>query len=75
VAELKEKLGLSEEQFSKVRPVLAEEGPKLKALRENQTLNPEERRAAFEASFGRIAAELTPAQAEKLREEMAARRR
>lgn len=73
--ELKEKLGLSEEQFAKLRPILAEEGPKLRALRENQTLNPEERKAAFEASFGRIAAELTPTQAEKLREEMTARRR
>jgi Spy/CpxP family protein refolding chaperone len=75
MAELKEKLGLSEEQFAKLRPVLAEEGPKLRALRENQTLSREERRAAFESSFGRIAAELTPAQAEQLRGEMSVRRR
>lgn len=75
MAELKERLSLSEEQSAKLRPVLAEEGPKLRALRENQTLSPEERKAAFDVSFGRIAAELTPAQAEKLREEMIHRRR
>jgi Spy/CpxP family protein refolding chaperone len=74
MAELKEKLGLSDEQVAKLKPVLAEEGPKLRALKENQGLAPEERKAAFEASFERIAAELTAPQREKMREEIRARR-
>ena len=74
MAELREKLGLTEEQVEKLKPVLAEEGPKLKALRENKDLSPGERKAAFEASFGRIAAELNPSQVEKMREEMRSRR-
>jgi len=74
LAELKEKLGLTEEQVTKLKPVLAEEGPKLRALRENQNLTPEQRKAAFEASFGRIAEGLNPSQVEKLREEMRPRR-
>jgi Spy/CpxP family protein refolding chaperone len=74
MAELKEKLGLSEEQVAKLKPVLAEEGPKLRALKEDKSLAPEERKAAFEASFERISAELTAPQREKMREEMRARR-
>lgn len=74
MAELKEKLELAEEQVGKLKPLLAEEGPKLRALREDKNLAPEERRATFEASFERLAAELTAPQREKLREEMRARR-
>jgi Spy/CpxP family protein refolding chaperone len=74
MAELKEKLGLSEEQVAKLKPLMAEEGPKLRALRENKSLSLEERKAAFEASFERIAAGLTSTQREKMREEMKARR-
>ena len=74
MAELNEKLGLTEEQVVKLKPLLAEEGPKLRALREDKSLAPEERRASFEASFERVAAELTAPQREKLREEMRARR-
>jgi Spy/CpxP family protein refolding chaperone len=74
LAELKEKLGLTEDQIGKLKPILEEEGPKLRALRENQALTPQERKDAFETSFGRIAALLEPAQAEKLREQMRARR-
>lgn len=74
MAELKQKLELSDEQVEKLKPVLAEEGPKLRALREDKDRTPEERRAAFEASFERIASGLTDVQREKLREEMRARR-
>ena len=75
MAELKEKLGLTDEQVSKLKPVLAEEAPKLKALRDDKNLSPEEKRAAFNASFERVSAELTPPQREKMREEMRARRK
>lgn len=74
MAELKEKLGLTEEQVAKLKPILAEEGPKLKALRDDKSLAPEERKAAFEVSFERVAAELNAPQREKMREEMRARR-
>lgn len=74
LAELREKLGLTEEQMEKLKPILAEEGPKLRALRENRELSPEERKAAFEASFAKISASLTPEQTEKLREQMRPRR-
>jgi Spy/CpxP family protein refolding chaperone len=74
LAELREKLGLTEEQLEKLKPVLEEEGPKLRALREKRELSPEERKAAFEASFGKISAMLTSEQAEKLREQMRQRR-
>jgi F0F1-type ATP synthase delta subunit len=74
MAELKEKLGLTEEQVTKIKPILAEEAPKLKALRDDKSLAPAERKAAFEASFERVAAELNDAQREKMREEMRARR-
>jgi hypothetical protein len=75
LAELKEKLGLSEEQVAKLRPVLAEEGPKLRALREDKRMTPEEKRTAFEASFERISSELTVPQRDKLREEMRTRQK
>jgi len=74
MADLKEKLGLTEEQVTKIKPILAEEGPKFKALRDDKSLAPAERKAAFEASFERVAAELNDAQREKMREEMRARR-
>ena len=74
MAELKEKLGLSEEQVNKLKPILTAEAPKLRALREDKSIPPAERKAAFEASFERVAAELTAPQREKLREAMQARR-
>jgi Spy/CpxP family protein refolding chaperone len=75
MAELKVKLGLTEEQVEKLKPVLAQEAPKLRALREDKSLGAEERRAAFEQSFERVAVELTAQQREKMREEMRARRK
>jgi Spy/CpxP family protein refolding chaperone len=67
---MKEKLGLSDEQIAKIRPVLMEEGPKLKALKDDKTTSPEEKRATLKQSMERIAAELTPEQKEKMREQL-----
>ena len=53
---MKDKLGLSDEQAAKIRPILEEEAPKL-------------RREMIRESFGRIAAELTPEQREKMKEQ------
>ncbi len=67
---MKEKLGLSDEQVEKLKPVLAEEGPKLQALREDKASTPEEKRQVQRQSMERIAAELTPEQREKMREQV-----
>ena len=74
MAELKKKLELTDEQVEKLKPVLAEEGPKLRSLREDKDRTPEERRAAFEASFERITSGMTDVQRERMRAEMRARR-
>ncbi len=68
---LREKLALTDTQVDKLRTVLAEEGPKMKASRDNSTSSPEERREAMRQSFERIAAELSPEQREKMREQRA----
>ncbi len=60
---MKEKLGLSDEQAAKIRPILEEEAPKLKDA------SPEQRREMIRESFGKIAAELTPEQREKMKEQ------
>jgi len=67
---MKEKLGLSDEQMAKIRPVLAEEGPKLKALKDDKTSSPEEKRSILKQSMERISSELTPEQKEKMREQL-----
>lgn len=67
---MKEKLGLSDVQMAKIRPVLAEEGPKLKALKDDKTSSPEEKRAILKQSMERISSELTPEQKEKMREQL-----
>jgi Spy/CpxP family protein refolding chaperone len=65
---MKEKLGLSDEQAAKIRPILEEEAPKLKDA------SPEQRREMIRESFGRIAAELTPEQREKMKEQFKAKK-
>jgi Spy/CpxP family protein refolding chaperone len=67
---MKEKLGLSDEQVEKLKPILMEEGPKLQALREDKASAPEEKRQAQKQSLDRILAELTPEQREKMREQV-----
>lgn len=73
LAAMQEKLGLSETQVAKLKPILAEEAPKLRAVREDQTSTPEEKRALVKASMERIASELTPEQREKMRAEFSLR--
>jgi len=72
---IKEKLGLSDAQVEKLKPILTEEGPKMKALREDSSTSPEEKREAAKQSMERIAAELTPEQLEKFKAEVQARKK
>lgn len=72
---MKEKLGLSDAQVEKLKPILTEEGPKMKALREDSSTSPEEKREAAKHSMERIAAELTPEQLEKFKAEVQARKK
>jgi Spy/CpxP family protein refolding chaperone len=65
---MKEKLGLSDEQAAKIRPILEEEAPKLRDA------SPDQRREMIRESFGRIAAELTPEQREKMKEQFKAKK-
>ena len=73
LAAMQEKLGLSDEQVARLKPILVEEAPKLKAAREDQTSTPEDKRALVKASMERIASELTPEQREKMRAEFGLR--
>ncbi len=66
---MKEKLGLSDEQVEKLKPILAEEAPKMRAVREDQVSSPEDKRKVLRQSMERIAAELTQEQREKMREQ------
>ena len=72
---LKEKLGLSDAQVEKLKPILSEEGPKMKAIREDSNTSPEAKREAAKQSMERIAAELTPEQLEKFKAEAQARKK
>jgi Spy/CpxP family protein refolding chaperone len=59
---MKEKLGLSDEQALKIRPILEEEAPKLKEA------SPDQRKEMVRESLQRIASELTPEQRETMKE-------
>ena len=72
---LKEKLGLSEAQVEKLKPILAEEALAMKALREDSNMLPEAKRETMKQSLERISAELTPEQAEKFKEEVLNRKK
>ena len=65
---MKDKLGLSDEQALKIRPILEEEAPKLKEA------SPDQRKEMVRESLMRIAAELTPEQREKLKEQFKAKK-
>lgn len=65
---MKEKLGLSDEQALKIRPILEEEAPKLKEA------SPDQRKEMVRESLMRIAAELTPEQREKMKEQFKAKK-
>ena len=72
---MKEKLGLSDAQVEKLKPILTEEGPKIKAIREDSSASPEAKQEAVKQSMQRIAAELTPEQLEKFKAEAQARKK
>ena len=72
---MKEKLGLSDAQVEKLKPILTEEGPKIKAIREDSSASPEAKKEAVKQSMERIAAELTPEQLEKFKAEAQARKK
>ena len=72
---LKEKLGLSEAQVEKLKPILAEEALAMKALKEDSNMLPEAKRETMKQSLERISAELTPEQAEKFKEEVLNRKK
>lgn len=67
---MKEKLALTDEQMEKLKPILAEEAPKMKALREDKNSTEQDKRKVFRESMEKIAAELTPEQREKMRDQM-----
>jgi len=73
--ELKDKLGLSAAQVEKLKPIMAEEGPKMRALRDDPNATPESKREAMKQSMDRITAELTPEQVEKFKEDMRNRKK
>lgn len=72
---MKEKLALSDAQMEKLKPILAEEAPKLRALKEDKDSSEEQRRQLFKQSMEKIAAELTPEQREKMRDQMKPRQK
>ncbi|MCX8513070.1 MAG: hypothetical protein ORN83_15090, partial [Chthoniobacteraceae bacterium] len=72
---MKEKLGLSDAQVEKLKPILTEEGPKIKAIREDSSASPEAKQEAVKQSMERIAAELTPEQLEKFKAEAQSRKK
>jgi Spy/CpxP family protein refolding chaperone len=78
VKAMKETLNLSDEQVEKVKAVLTKNQEKLKALREDQSLSQEDRRAKMREVFQGIDEELkpilTPEQQTKWKEEREKRR-
>ncbi len=75
---MKETLGLSDDQVTKIKAILEADAPKMKELRDDTTTKPEDRRAKFrelmEAETKEINAVLTPDQQTKWKEEMEKRR-
>lgn len=69
LAAMKESLKLTDDQVQKLKPILKEEADKMKALREDTNLAPEDRRTKArelrEASAPKIKAILTKEQAEQ----------
>lgn len=67
--QLKEQLKLTDDQVQKLKPILKDEADKLKALREDTSLTPQDRRAKArevrEAATPKIKAVLTKEQAEE----------
>jgi Spy/CpxP family protein refolding chaperone len=69
---LKEKLGLTEEQTAKVKEIFEKHRGEFAALRKDESLKPEDKRAKLlelrKAEMGEVRALLTPEQQEKMKE-------
>lgn len=67
--QMAEQLNLTDEQKEKIKAVYQEEGEKMRALREDQSLSPDEKRTKFREMFQALEAKtkpiLTPEQQEK----------
>jgi hypothetical protein len=75
---LKEKLGVSDEQLEKMKPIFGQELEKLKGLKDDTALTTEQKRekarAIMMGALDEIKPILTPGQMAKLKEEMEKRR-
>ncbi|HEX5176762.1 MAG TPA: hypothetical protein VFV83_07035 [Chthoniobacteraceae bacterium] len=78
LAAMKESLKLSDEQVAKIKPIFAKNQEKMRALREDQSLSQEDRRAKMQESFKSLEEELKPIltaeQLTKYKEDAAKRR-
>jgi hypothetical protein len=78
VAAMKESLKLSDEQVAKIKPILVKNQEKTKALREDQNLSQDDRRAKMQENFKSLEEELkpilTPEQLAKYKEDAEKRR-
>lgn len=70
LAKLAETLGLTDAQKAQIRPIVADAARRVRAVRQNASLTPEDRKAQLKAirkdSMAQIAAILTPEQKRKL---------
>ena len=68
--QMAEQLGLTDEQKEKIKAIYQEQGEKMRALREDQNISPEDKRAKFREMFEALEAKtkpiLTPEQQEKM---------
>jgi Spy/CpxP family protein refolding chaperone len=78
VAAMKESLKLSDEHVAKIKPILVKNQEKTKALREDQNLSQDDRRAKMQENFKSLEEELkpilTPEQLAKYKEDAEKRR-
>jgi hypothetical protein len=75
---LKEKVGVSDEQLEKMKPIFGQQVEKLKALKDDTSLTTEQKREKgreiFMGTVEELKSILTPEQITKLKEEMEKRR-
>lgn len=78
IAAMKESLKLTDDQVAKLKPIFAKNAEKSKAIREDQSLSQEDRRAKMQELFKSLDEELkpvlTPEQQAKYKEEAEKRR-
>jgi Spy/CpxP family protein refolding chaperone len=78
IAAMKESLKLTDDQVAKLKPIFAKNAEKTKAIREDQSLSQEDRRAKMQELFKSLDEELkpvlTPEQQAKYKEDVEKRR-